>query len=296
MLMHVETLLLAHHASVDSRPSKRSKQRENVASSQEHGEEVKVSSHVDGQSEGQHKECEAITLSYTTPPTRQKHPTMSEMMQTVRNDIYDTIIENMKSYGGQRQVIVEHASVFDFRQIPGKSDPLYYARAKKALEFFVPFCTEKRVLKFDKATKTVRNMTVSLFEIAGLNNPKVHEVWTEFVTLLPVLRKAKEEVMAEQGSPVAAARAALNETPANNYYSTIDAYQTVLKDHGHRAPSLRVIILALLVFPTNSAGVERVFSATSWLKDERSNRKGDDTLNADLHVKFNDCNVDYSLL
>ena len=42
--------------------------------------------------------------------------------------------------------------------------------------------------------------------------------------------------------------------------------------------------------------VERIFSASAWLKDALSNRKGDATLNADLHVKFNDCDVDYSLI
>ena len=69
-----------------------------------------------------------------------------------------------------------------------------------------------------------------------------------------------------------------------------------MREEGHRMPFLRVIILVLLVFPTNSAGVERIFSASAWLKDALSNRKGDATLNADLHVKFNDCDVDYSLI
>ena len=66
---------------------------------------------------------------------------------------------------------------------------------------------------------------------------------------------------------------------------------------GHKAKRLSVIIIVLLVYPTNAAGVERIFSAVSRLKDKLSNRKSDCTLNALLHAKFNDCKIDdYSLL
>lgn len=51
-----------------------------------------------------------------------------------------------------------------------------------------------------------------------------------------------------------------------------------------------------LVFPTNATGVERVFSAMAWLKNKRTNRILDDLLNARMHVKLNDTDIDYSLL
>ena len=87
------------------------------------------------------------------------------------------------------------------------------------------------------------------------------------------------------------------ERPVKNYYSTVDEYARFLDAHGHKAKRLSVIIIVLLVYPTNAAGVERIFSAVSWLKDKLSNRKSDRTLNASLHTKFNDCKIDdYSLL
>lgn len=95
--------------------------------------------------------------------------------------------------------------------------------------------------------------------------------------------------MSAQNQRVKAEQADFLEEPARNYYMTPYAYQTFLNEEGYRLPFLSVISLVLLVSPRNSSGVERVFSATSWLKGLLSTRKGDATLNADLHVKFNDC-------
>jgi len=133
--------------------------------------------------------------------------------------------------------------------------------------------------------------------VAGLSNPTAYEVIDEFVAVLPALRQLRQEFMENQGGRTDAEDACLNERDTKNYYATVDAYESFLRRHGHRAKFLSVIILVLLVFPTNAAGVERVFSAISWLKDALSNRMLDRTLNASLHVKFNDCEIeDYSLL
>ena len=62
----------------------------------------------------------------------------------------------------------------------------------------------------------------------------------------------------------------------HDYYTQTDAWGKFLKSDGHKYNLLTVIIEMLLIFPTNSAGVERVFSATTWLKNERRNRMLDD--------------------
>ena len=122
-------------------------------------------------------------------------------------------------------------------------------------------------------------------------------MWAEFTKALKTLRATKIEFEKKQEWRTVAEEADLaGQKQSKTYYSTSAAYQSVLRGEGHRMPFLRVIILVLLVFPTNSAGVERIFSASAFLKDALSNRKGDATLNADLHVKFNDCDVDNSLI
>ena len=52
----------------------------------------------------------------------------------------------------------------------------------------------------------------------------------------------------------------------------------------------------IVEFQRQYAGCERIFSATAWLKNERCNRMLDDLLSANLHVKFNLHDFDYSLL
>ena len=80
------------------------------------------------------------------------------------------------------------------------------------------------------------------------------------------------------------------------FYTQTDACEKYWNLHREKYKFLVVIIEMLLVFPTSSPGVERVFSATAWQKNERRNRMLDDLLNANLHVKLNTCKFDYSVL
>ena len=95
-------------------------------------------------------------------------------------------------------------------------------------------------------------------------------------------------------------RAALNDEYSrrekHNYYSQVDAWRKFLNRKKEKFWYLSIVIIMLLIFPTNSAGVERVFSATSWIKNVRRNRMLDDLLNANLYMKLNARDIDYSLL
>ena len=51
-----------------------------------------------------------------------------------------------------------------------------------------------------------------------------------------------------------------------------------------------------LIFLTKTAGFERIFSATTFLKNERRNRVLDDMLNTNLHGKFSQYDLDCSSL
>ena len=75
-----------------------------------------------------------------------------------------------------------------------------------------------------------------------------------------------------------------------------DAWEKFWNLHREKYLLLVVIIEMPIVFLTNSAGVERVFGTTAWLKNERRNRMLDDLLNANLRVKLTTCKFDYSVL
>lgn len=126
------------------------------------------------------------------------------------------------------------------------------------------------------------------------------EIRREYVDAPPVFRKLKMGVAKQLEKIEESRRAALNDdhsrVSSDEYYSQTDAWAEFLTDHGYRFSYLPIIVEMLLVFPTNSAGVERVFSATTWLKNERRNRMLDDLLNANLHVKLNDTTIDYTEL
>ena len=134
----------------------------------------------------------------------------------------------------------------------------------------------------------------------GLPPPQPTDVRQEVVTSLSTMRELKRKVLAGQKGVSAAETAALKDTysrgATHNAYSQSSAWSTFLKEKSSGLVYLPIIIVMLLVFPTNSAGVERVFSATNWLKNERRNRMLDDLLNANLHVKLNSSEIDYSVL
>lgn len=142
---------------------------------------------------------------------------------------------------------------------------------------------------------------MSLFEVAEFDNPSDFQILDEFTRILPVLRELKAGVV-HGGSGNKSAEIdtididGLERQRSQGIYTQATAFQRLLTEYRHKIPYLSVIISTLLVFPTNSAGVERVFSATSWLKDALRNRMSDNILNASLHVKFNDCDLDYALL
>ena len=114
------------------------------------------------------------------------------------------------------------------------------------------------------------------------------------------MRELKRKVLDGQRDVSAAEAAALKDAHSrsakHNAYSQSSAWSTFLKEKSFGLVHLPIIIVMLLVFPTNSAGVERVFSATNWLKNERRNRMLDDLLNANLHLKLNPSEIDYSSL
>ena len=66
----------------------------------------------------------------------------------------------------------------------------------------------------------------------------------------------------------------------HTFYTQTDAWEKFWNLHRKKYKLLVVIIEMPIVFPTNSAGVERVFGATAWVKNERRNRMLDDLLNA----------------
>lgn len=117
---------------------------------------------------------------------------------------------------------------------------------------------------------------------------------------LPVFRELKGGVEDALNKIEVAKQAAINNPftmkADYEYYSQTDAWADFLSSKSHKFRFLSVIITMLLVIPTNSAGVERIFSATAWIKNERRNRMLDDILNANLHMKFNATDIDYSLL
>ena len=125
-------------------------------------------------------------------------------------------------------------------------------------------------------------------------------VRSEYVDALPEFRRMKEKVTNSLVHIEEVNRSAINNAFSlkadHDYYSQTDAWQEFLASKRYNFKYLAVIVVLLLVFPTNSAGCERIFSATAWLKNERRNRMLDDLLNANLHMKFNRCNFDYSLL
>ena len=52
----------------------------------------------------------------------------------------------------------------------------------------------------------------------------------------------------------------------HTFYTQIDAWEKFWNLHREKYKFLVVIIEMLLASPTNSAGVEKVFSSTTWLK------------------------------
>ena len=139
---------------------------------------------------------------------------------------------------------------------------------------------------------------VNIFD--GLPNPTPDMVRSEYVDALPIFRSLQKKVLLNEKSIDQVRRSALNDdfsrTATHDFYSQTDAWAEFLEKKSHKFSYLPIIIIMLLVFPTNSAGVERIFSATAWIKNERRNRMLDDILNANLHVKLNPASIDYSLL
>ena len=85
------------------------------------------------------------------------------------------------------------------RRIPDKDQKSkrgeFMAEVGDAMKFFANFCKNKRVLKYDASTKTMKKHVVNLFDSSASVNKLADDAESDFVDALPAIRALKEDVI-----------------------------------------------------------------------------------------------------
>jgi hypothetical protein len=161
----------------------------------------------------------------------------------------------------------------------------------KFISIVFPRFSEKSTITYDEKTDEMKREVVNLWS----KETSPAQLKHEFASLQKVFQSYRKKLLSDRKRKDAVEKTMLEgqeeefeifKIPSKMISMKV-AFQEILQEYSTDFPSCCQLIQMMLVYPTNSAGPERIFSEQTFLKTKLRSRLGDVTLNDLIHIRKN---------